>query len=285
MSKYPPLDISLNNYSVPSNSPRFRKSNYNSSSRFLTKTITATSAAAEPEPDPFTNTASVLFDGIDERMLIANSSTLFVDGETAAGWSFWINPPVSGTSGEFFLNKTFSAAIVTFRGEIQASGTHIRWFMGSTSNFRKLSRPLPTGSWTHIFINYDGTQASANNRVRMWMNGELDITGTNGGTMPAAMVATTGTNTTFGGISSDANSYNCYLDEFSIWNISSSQAQIDAIYNGGVPTNLSGSTGLIHWWRMGDGANFPVIPNEMGGPSGTLVNMESSDITSSVPGA
>src|SRR3990167_6420945 len=209
MSKYPPLDISLNNYSVPSNSPRFRKSNYNSSSRFLTKTITATSAAAEPEPDPFTNTASVLFDGIDERMLIANSSTLFVDGETAAGWSFWINPPVSGTSGEFFLNKTFSAAIVTFRGEIQASGTHIRWFMGSTSNFRKLSRPLPTGSWTHIFI----------------------------------------------------------------------------IYNGGVPTNLSGSTGLIHWWRMGDGANFPVIPNEMGGPSGTLVNMESSDITSSVPGA
>lgn len=288
MSKHPTLDISLNNYSVPhiAAKPRFRKGGYNSTNRFLSKTIVSASAAEEPDPPAFTNTASVLFDGVDERMLVADSSSLEIMGTETCGWSMWINM-ITGTSGEFFANKTFSTSILSFRGEISTGGRQIRWFIGSTSNFRRSTAGIiPTGSWFHLFVNYDGTQVSSGNRISFFFNGVMDSGTTGGGTVPTTITATTLSNSTYGGITNDGNSLNCYMDEISIWSISSSAAQILSLYNNGVPTNLSGSTGLLHWWRMGDSASFPNIPNEVTGrPTGTLINMESGDITSSVPGA
>ena len=52
----------------------------------------------------------------------------------------------------------------------------------------------------------------------------------------------------------------------------------------GEPTDLSGASGLIGWWRMGDTAIFPTIPDaSTNSNNGTMTNMSSGDITTDTP--
>ena len=53
------------------------------------------------------------------------------------------------------------------------------------------------------------------------------------------------------------------IDEVSVFSAELSASDISSIYNGGVPTDLSGESNLVGWWRMGDGANYPVIKNQV----------------------
>ena len=50
------------------------------------------------------------------------------------------------------------------------------------------------------------------------------------------------------------------------------------LYNSGTPTDLTGSSNLVSWWRMGEGATFPTIPDEVGSNTGTMTNMVAGDI-------
>ena len=44
-----------------------------------------------------------------------------------------------------------------------------------------------------------------------------------------------------------------FFDEISTFNIALSSSQVTSIYNSGTPADLTGHTGLIGWWRCGDG--------------------------------
>ena len=40
---------------------------------------------------------------------------------------------------------------------------------------------------------------------------------------------------------------------------------------------------LVSYFKMGEGATFPIIPDEKGVNTGTMTNMEAGDISSIVP--
>ena len=46
---------------------------------------------------------------------------------------------------------------------------------------------------------------------------------------------------------------NANIDEFAMFNTELSYAQVTALYNNGVPADLTTHTNIQHWWRMGDG--------------------------------
>ena len=82
-----------------------------------------------------------------------------------------------------------------------------------------------------------------------------------------------------------ANDYGeCSLDEISLFDDALTEAQVQAIYNSGTPTDLSGESYLLGWWRMGDGDSHPTITDQSSnGNDGTMTNMDSADITTDVP--
>ena len=73
----------------------------------------------------------------------------------------------------------------------------------------------------------------------------------------------------------------------SIWDGSLNQSGINEIYNSGTPTDLSGKTYLLGWWRNGDptgaGAYPTIVDQSTNSNDGTMTNMASGDIVTDVP--
>ena len=73
------------------------------------------------------------------------------------------------------------------------------------------------------------------------------------------------------------------IDELSAYNTALSASAVTTIYNSGVPNDLTGTSGLVSWWRMGDGDTFPTITDNQGSNDGTMTNMSSGNFISNVP--
>jgi len=84
------------------------------------------------------------------------------------------------------------------------------------------------------------------------------------------------------------------IDEGSVWNKSLTSAELVAVYNSGVPIDLTQNSGnyvsssnLQGWWRMGDPngtASYPTISDQSSNSNdGTMTNMASGDIVTVVP--
>ncbi|MCJ8334770.1 MAG: hypothetical protein MJH10_11060 [Epibacterium sp.] len=189
---------------------------------------------------------------------------------------------------------------VTNQGHIYmryiGSSDSLRFQYGSANNHVRWTGPanlLPQGTWKHIMVVYDGgTTGSASgsvsnyyNRFRIFVDG-VDVT--NSGTW---------SNSNFGysgGIDADnlrvgryaSGNYmrnNCRVDELAIWE-GDERANIDDIYNSGVPFDLSGlSSPPDHWWRMGDGDSYPTIQDNVGTAHFVMYNMTAADIVNDVP--
>jgi hypothetical protein len=74
------------------------------------------------------------------------------------------------------------------------------------------------------------------------------------------------------------------IDEVSMFN---SAKAIGDIWDGsGKPTDLTGESGLVSWWRMGEKATFSTnwtVPDEIGSNTGTSANMTIEDRTGDAP--
>ena len=77
------------------------------------------------------------------------------------------------------------------------------------------------------------------------------------------------------------------MDEVSMWDKLLNLSQAQDIYNSGTPTDLTGSSNLIGWWRNGDptgtGAYPTIVDQSTNSNDGTMNNMASGDIITDVP--
>ena len=126
-------------------------------------------------------------------------------------------------------------------------------------------------TWRHFVLTIETDPSNSSNFLpKIYINGTLQALGTTGSlaksTLPYIFDTTGYTNYGFAingatvighghGVSSAANTSDIRIDELSTYNIALSQSQITAIWNNGSPTDLTGHTGIEHWFRMGDGPN------------------------------
>lgn len=214
---------------------------------------------------PWSNVKSILFDGIDDSFLVsspANNTFSFSNGTTDSPFSFslWINPPnVTGPKGIF--SKNSSATSKEYDVMFAFNNFRLRLYDTNLGGYISIgmNSPLPTNTWSHMVVTYDGSGSSSG--INIYMNGGLPgQTSSNIGSyaamQPSAAILDIGS-------VAQQYYYSGYMDEFSVFNIELTAAQILAIYNAGTPTDLSTYTGLIGWWRMGD--NSPPgsqLPNQ-----------------------
>ncbi len=73
------------------------------------------------------------------------------------------------------------------------------------------------------------------------------------------------------------------IDEVGVYNKTLSAAEASTVYNAGVVKDLTtyGPSGnLVGYWRLGEGASYPTIPDDStNNNSGTMTNMARADIT------
>ena len=217
--------------------------------------LTGGAALAE---ESFTNNYSLVFDGTNDYVAVPNSSDLdFGTGDFC--WSFWVNYTTHTNYAGIFATGYDNSE---YRLKFQTSGQIL--FMQNAdgdSQVADLGTNIAGDGWHHILLNrvsgtiytyLDGSQVDSDVRA-----GNVNSNGSN------IQIAANTVNFTLTG----------NLDEIALWKGTSlSSGQIEAVYNFGVPTDLSGESGLVAYWRFEEGTGASVADSSDNSNTGSLEN-------------
>lgn len=195
---------------------------------------------------------------------VSAGSATFLDGLTGFTTTFWINPNTLATSKGIVSRSDFNAATHSQFAVTtdNTTSSEIRVYIASATNdagsnyFTTSGLGLANGTWAHIEVVYDGTQAAAN-RVKVYKNGVL-ISGSVTGTIPAALDSGSAANLKAGSTDDTTNhtALNAILDEVKVYPSALSLSQVLVDFNSGASSNYGTSAGL----------ESAQIPNGTGNP-------------------
>jgi len=232
------------------------------------------------------NAYSLDFDGTDDYVNCGDDASLRPTAAISA--NIW-----------FKMDDFEGTAIMRLIGNWSDSGFFIRWEnkrlygwvrVGGVSQkvftaydkFKSGQHYHRANGWHMATLTFDGEF------VKLYINGALEDSG---GT-PTVDLGSTGnaidqssTDLTLGRhTSSNSQFYSGLLDDASVFGKTLTPTEISNFWNDGSPTDLSGESNLLGYWRMGDGATYPTIPDESSNSNdGTMTNMVSGDIVTDTP--
>jgi len=232
--------------------------------------------------DTFVDINSITFDGVNEYIDVGNPTDMEFDRTDTFSFSMWIKPTTS-TGTRVFISNTNSSAR-GFLIAVDGASNDIRFiFRRNATIFIDLTAgTIAQDVWSHVVITYDGSSLAAGFKTYIDSVLQNNVVATDNLTNSPVS-----TDNVFIGAQNSSGApilaYLGLLNEMSVYNIElTSQNAVD-LYNLGKPDDQQNNTGIIHWWRMGEGATFPTIPDEIGTATGTMTNMEAGDIGTDVP--
>lgn len=229
----------------------------------------------------FINQYSIQFDGANDFINVPHSSTISFDRLNAFTINCWIKSTVTANCS--YVDKL--PAAIGYALYLSSSRLTLEFAASGTNRIRVRTATNVTyndGNWHHIAATYSGGSIASG--IKLYIDGasqSLDVqndtlTLTTANALPLSI----------GSRSGGGSNYTGFIDEVSIFDVELSATGITAIYNGGVPTNLATHANAVSrraWWRMGDGATFPTIPDVVGGNTGTMNNQVAGNIITVVP--
>jgi len=243
-----------------------------------TMTNFSTFSSDVPTLPSFANTKSILLDGVDDEVSMPFTST-----STTGSISVWIKPTDYTTGIQIvwlYVGSGYRDLITLSQrtdGTLAVSATDsgsTRWRV-ETDN-----AVVSNGTWTHVVFSFDGS------------NGTIYI---NGSTVPQTYTVTTNTSWWWDDLIptvqrlgilrvngySAQQRYNGNIEEQSVFTSALSATEVSAIYNNGIPTDLSSESNILAWYRMGDGDTAPTLTDNIGSNNGTMSNF--STFSTDVP--
>ena len=212
----------------------------------------------------FDNTYSLAFDGVDDfvKASLVNGDSIIGGSKTISWWmkldqynTTEMIMAIRGTSGaDYFSAWKTSSGQVRFgcRGAV----TH-----GRSADTTKYDVTTLT-DWTHFLVTKKLGLYSRGEIVKIFING-VDVTGgnttVNGGIANEIKIGQIGNIGYMGSLLHGS------VDELAVFDGElDSPAEVDSIYNGGTPNDLTSLNPLV-WYRMGDNGSFKspqwLIPN------------------------
>jgi len=213
----------------------------------------------------FANQYSVSFDGTDDYMVTASSSD-FAFGTSGFSIGLWFNSNGTANTNIFdFRSSGGSFNVPSLWLRTNGGSSHIRYYVQGNGGYKvNCYDNLSTGTWYHVLIAGNGTTTS------IYLNGN------------STAVASGSDNTDYEAAPLTIGKYfgnnhytwNGLIDEFAVWDTCLDGNDASAIYNSGVPADIS-SLSPVGWWRMGDndgGTGTTITDQGSGGNNGTLTN-------------
>ena len=190
------------------------------------------------------NILSGSFDGTDDY-LTTNESNLATSGDCTI--SLWFNSASLPGNGayDYMFSLTDSRATGKDRAiGIRGTGTDAQIVANTYAsgwNLPFTNTSISASTWYHVAVVF--TSGSA----------QVYFNGADKGSKSVATNTIAYTQTVIGGmLYSSANSFNGKIDEVSVFHSALSSTNITAIYNSGVPADIS-TLSPKGWWRNGDG--------------------------------
>lgn len=211
------------------------------------------------------NFHSLSFDGTNQSMDVSSTSD-FAFGSSGFSISFWFN------GGGFNSPSGFGVNVFDMRSspvgsqpslwiETGGAGSLVKYYAAGGYKV-STTATLNSGTWYHLVITNDGST------TKIYLDGNTTPigTGSDSTTYVSAPLRV-------GGYHNNNYYYDGLIDEFAIFNYELSASDVSAIYNNGVPNNIS-SLNPLGWWRMGDldGGTGTITDQGSGGNNGTSNN-------------
>tara|TARA_R100001510_G_scaffold54491_1_gene57275 strand:- start:1600 stop:2361 length:762 start_codon:yes stop_codon:yes gene_type:complete len=217
----------------------------------------------------FANVYSIEMDGATQYVDCGNITTL--NGAQNASWSFWVKFDSFGgwqTTVSLFGSSTANKQFhISFFND-----QRIDVFINQAAGFRESGvTTYNTGVWYHIVATFDGTQGSSSQRTKLYIDGLAS--GGGGFGTGATLNSPSGIPFEMGRRTS-TQYLDGKIDEVAVFNTTLTPTEVSNIFNGGNPTDLIGTTGLVHYWRNGDnnGGVGSAVKDNVGSFNGTLIN-------------
>jgi len=236
-----------------------------------------------PSSSAWADTTSMLYDGFDDYL--QNSSTFdTLDSNTQFSISVWVK--INSLHNGFVFHSSDSAGTGTQAYIYLRNSGRVDVFSGgSGSNWTRSTINLAVGSWYHIVMTLDQTQASRYNMQKIYINGiRAGTSNYFGGNMGDGLILNIGRQYNTG-----SNYLDGLLDELSIWSGHSlSQAEVTGIFNGGIANDLNNvNTPPTSWYRTENGiwsGSEWTLTDEMGNGTDLISrNMVEANRTTDVP--
>ncbi len=200
------------------------------------------------------------------------------DGSDAFSFSLWFK--TTNSNAGMLLSKQKTPP--DFNGySLNITNTNsIIFFLGENGNFFQVTSDkesdVSNGLWHHLVLTYDGSRAGSG--VTMY----FDTTVVSVKSV-FAMGAVNGVSNTVdfllgkGQMTVSPSFFDGNIDEVAVFNSELSASDVTAIYNGGVPNDIS-SLNPLSWWRMGEAANhsggtWTLTDQGSGGNDGTSTTL------------
>tara|TARA_R100000655_G_scaffold12375_2_gene28700 strand:+ start:984 stop:1817 length:834 start_codon:yes stop_codon:yes gene_type:complete len=224
----------------------------------------------------FSNQYSLNFNGVDMYAELGNVTSL--NGSAVASWSLWVNRD-DVTRNEVAISQSGAGTDRQFYLRF-IGNNRIDFFINNLIMFRdsSLNVTFANNTWYNIVLTYNGANTPNSAKCNLYINGvkETNTTGYN-----VSSLNSSSSNFNIGRHQNGASSYNNFfdgnVDEIALFDKELSQSEVTAIYNSGVPGDLTGHANLTDWWRCGDdnsGTGTTLTAN-VGGVNGSLYNSAS----------
>ena len=211
---------------------------------------------AAPQETPGPSGYALYFDGVDDFMIVSNAGLSLPTGEVTV--EFWQRVYEQRDQFTFILSPDNTANRFSFATPWADGNAY--WDLGNTGGGGRLLY-VPTtnaiGTWQHWAV----VSSVAGSYQRIYRNGVLET-----GDATAVAFAQTAAHLVLGGRAAEA--LKGELDEFRIWSVARSQAEIQANLTCRVPTP---QTGLWAYWRFDEGTGTTVADLSGNNRHGTLV--------------
>ena len=244
----------------------------------------------------FENLYSLYFDGVDDYVTCGDAN-VFTPNNSGANrgfsLSFWIKLPDASTQRVLSKTDLFYSGANHYEYEVTTDfADRIKLVLYSADNnsnkitFR-LNTALSDDTWYHIAFAWD--LGATNADILGYIDGVVhSVAAANATwTLAGSWVSVSNTENVLEFAKSASTYGELNLDEVALFDNQLSAAEVSAIYNGGTPTDLSGESYLLGYWRNGDTAGTSVYPTiedySSNSNDGTMTNMDSGDIVTDVP--
>ena len=209
-----------------------------------------------PGPTTFENYYSNDFDGTNDYVDLGTElNSMFEIGDSFSV-SAWVKFGNTATDRTIISNFTSGTKGLQLRVR---PAEQVRWVFAQTPSVYFLvdTTTLSVDTWHHIVATYDGSNATSG--MNIYVNGNLDNDSTDAAGTISDMTSTDSLKI---GKNTGGQFYTGDIDEVAIFDSELSASDVTSIYNGGTPANLASQSNLKGWWRMGDGANYPIVKNQ-----------------------
>jgi hypothetical protein len=230
------------------------------------------------------STTSVQYNGTNS---VSSGTTVFNNFERTDSFSisFWLRL-ISLANQQMFINDKADSGTNTrgwaIRQFTAASGVLQFELVSSAASALKLATTNPvlaTNVWNHIVCTYNGTSTVAG--MLIYVNAVSQALTTVQNNLTTTIIPNIQFNV--GAANNASGVTNGYIDEVSVWNTVLTPTQITNIYNAGLPSDLTGFSNLVNWYRMGETDTWPVLNDSKSGQLLTMQNMSPSSFTNVTP--